>query len=444
MTRQNSPTNQLLPTKYMVAPTAAEGVFTTIAGAIAAAVADGASGTAPLNIHVKAGTYNESITLSDGIYVLGLDDLPFYDDILQTQVAIQPLSVVLTGKVTVQDGKSKLNNFEIKPAAGSCIEFTGTTTTSFYCTNVSADIADTSASLLKSGTGNVNVYMDNSQIGSNIATGTLVSNTATGQFLFTVNSSALGHNGNSALQAGSIFAITAYNSYIRQTFSSTTATCSIEVHNTNWSGSGGVPLISLTTGIGSLTGYNSILAINGGSNTNFFESSNGSSSIRIRNSYLSNVQTYSCSGTVEMTSNSIAGSTAVSSGNVIRAAASGFSGSLGIQSQGSVQTVNVSTQTIATIALQANEAMVVDAEIIGTDSGFTGATGGTVSAVVRRAGAGAVLVGAPTSVIYTSLVGGTFTVSVSGNNMIITVTGIALTTINWTCTYTLTKVQTNT
>ena len=86
--------------------------FATIQGAITQAVADGASNAAQKNIYVKPGTYNENITLSDGINVIGFDSCASYDS---AQFTTAFPSVNMTGTVTANGGHSKIKNIHVSP-----------------------------------------------------------------------------------------------------------------------------------------------------------------------------------------------------------------------------------------------------------------------------------------------------------------------------------------
>jgi hypothetical protein len=97
----NSPIN--LPayslTPYIVG-TDNNSQYTTISSAITQAVSDGASSTSPKVIYVKPGTYNESLTLKDGIYVIGAQmETISYEKLGVSPVLLQK-SVVVSGTVT--------------------------------------------------------------------------------------------------------------------------------------------------------------------------------------------------------------------------------------------------------------------------------------------------------------------------------------------------------
>lgn len=97
-----------------------------------------------------------------------------------------------------------------------------------------------------------------------------------------------------------------------------------------------------------------------------------------------------------------------------------------------VQTTEATPTALVTIALAVNSAVTVVADIIGATDTFGAAIGGTVVATARRAGGSAFLVGAPIVSLNEDSAGSPdFTAVVSGNNIIIQVTGEAATTYNW-------------
>ena len=99
---------------YIVGATGSD--FTTIQAAIEQAVTDGASKTNQKNVYVKPGTYNENISLFDGINILGFDSYPS-EDYPGIQFPNNGfLSAVLTGTVTHSSGDSKIYNIHIKPS----------------------------------------------------------------------------------------------------------------------------------------------------------------------------------------------------------------------------------------------------------------------------------------------------------------------------------------
>ena len=99
-----------------------------------------------------------------------------------------------------------------------------------------------------------------------------------------------------------------------------------------------------------------------------------------------------------------------------------------------VQTTDATADvTLFTITLAEDEAITINATIAAAIDDYSGAIGGTVSGSARRPAAGAAtLISSPNATIYDDI-GATadFDITVSGNDVRVSVTGVAATTINW-------------
>jgi hypothetical protein len=97
-----------------------------------------------------------------------------------------------------------------------------------------------------------------------------------------------------------------------------------------------------------------------------------------------------------------------------------------------VQTTNATPTTLFSLTLGANNAANIFANVVGTISDYSATLVGTANGGARRAGAGAILIGSPT-VNYTEDSAGApnLDIIISGNNVIVQVTGIAAQTWNW-------------
>lgn len=86
-----------------------------------------------------------------------------------------------------------------------------------------------------------------------------------------------------------------------------------------------------------------------------------------------------------------------------------------------------------TLTLNASEAVTIHSTIAGSIDDFSGMLGGTVHGAARRAAAGgAVLVASPLAEFSEDITGDpTIDIIVSGNDVIVAVTGVVATTINW-------------
>lgn len=101
--------------------------------------------------------------------------------------------------------------------------------------------------------------------------------------------------------------------------------------------------------------------------------------------------------------------------------------------QGGATTTDGTTPvTILTIPVTVASTMNITAQLSGINSAPAG-VGGEISGTVFRGGAGATLLGVPDKVVRSSvaLSAATFDVNASGNNLIVTVTGVAATNIEW-------------
>lgn len=97
-----------------------------------------------------------------------------------------------------------------------------------------------------------------------------------------------------------------------------------------------------------------------------------------------------------------------------------------------VQTTDATPTTLFSFTLGEDEAITVDAKIMGAVSDYSAGIGGTLYGVARKDGAAAaVRIGAQAN--FSEDVAGdpSYDVTVSGNDVRITVTGVAATTINW-------------
>lgn len=105
-------------------------------------------------------------------------------------------------------------------------------------------------------------------------------------------------------------------------------------------------------------------------------------------------------------------------------------------------TLNAVPANLITFALPSNTCYSFVVNLVAAQSDFSHGAGGIVSAAVRNAGAGAVSIGAATYAVPQDF-GGTFnvTATVSGNNFVLTVTGLAATTINWKAVTTYTEIH---
>lgn len=99
---------------------------------------------------------------------------------------------------------------------------------------------------------------------------------------------------------------------------------------------------------------------------------------------------------------------------------------------GTAQTVGAVTADIFTLTLGVNNAATVQATITGAASDYSAALVGRTCGGARRAGAGAILVGSPISDFSEDSAGSPLIdIVVSGNNIVVQVTGVGAQTWNW-------------
>lgn len=98
------------------------------------------------------------------------------------------------------------------------------------------------------------------------------------------------------------------------------------------------------------------------------------------------------------------------------------------------------TQTILTVPVTVSTAMSVHAQVAGIEASIPSGVGGSIDGAVFRGGGGATTITTANKYIdvsSSSINGCDLNVSVSGNNLIVTVTGVATFTIEWYCIATI-------
>lgn len=102
-------------------------------------------------------------------------------------------------------------------------------------------------------------------------------------------------------------------------------------------------------------------------------------------------------------------------------------------SAGTVSTTDATTTTLVSVALSANTAYILRATVVGNETSDADRMSAYLAVTAYRAGAGAVIEGFTTSLHMqkSDVSWGDATFDVSGNNLILTVTGKAATDIDW-------------
>lgn len=411
---------------YIVGPTQSD--FTTISAAITQAIADGASTTNQINIYVKPDTYTENLTLADGINIIGFDALG--DLILPPTVE---MATKLDGTITFGDGQNKICNIQIKQSAPSNpFIFNGTAgALSYHLQNVvCTDIVTTEFVFQQ--TGITYLSLDNCKIISASKIFTIVTGA---QVFLSINNSIVNGDSTASTTAGTGQGnLSVNNSHIALNINATASTTfAVQLQNSTWSTTSGNTLFDLGTNAGSLGAKASSISCNG---TIFFNSSSASSTLNIIDTDFN--KSFSNSGT-----NFILQSSFVF-GEYFRGLSSAtFHGTYTKRNMSTVQTTNATATTIATIPILTSESVQVLSQINGFNSAFTAMAAGTLTFAARNTAGAVTVVGTPISVpfIDAALVGSSFTAVASGTNVLIQVTGIAATTINWSSDYNILYTQ---
>lgn len=101
-------------------------------------------------------------------------------------------------------------------------------------------------------------------------------------------------------------------------------------------------------------------------------------------------------------------------------------------------TTDASVVTLATIAIPSNQAVTLEGTMVARNSTFTDCTGGFFNATAINSSGVVTLIGTPVVAVNASSTA-SFNVSVSGTNMILSVSGIAATSYSWKATYSTTS-----
>lgn len=122
----------------------------------------------------------------------------------------------------------------------------------------------------------------------------------------------------------------------------------------------------------------------------------------------------------------------------------GFANSSTRWMQAGVQTTDATQTTIASITVATNEAVCVEARIIGMRDDFSACCGGTVLYTARNAGAGAIEASVPLIETQEDSAGApALDADVSGNDVRLRITGLAAQNWNWVADYRYTTIRTN-
>lgn len=434
MTRQAGPQGFQIVSKYLVSPTASEGSFTTISGAITQAVADGAAAASPEVIVIKPGTYTENITLPDGIALVGLDQkLPVFRSEFDSFH-----SVIIDGTITFSSGEATINNLKIERTTQKCIIHEGGT---LNLSNISYSVSGAGIIHSFEGTTTKSLTMDKCGTSS-----------TSPQCFFSDGANAtinIQLNYCSFACSQSIFSGPDGTVNLRAFDCEFTHDFDVDCNLINWRLQGcristsetyALDLDANTSGI--LDGYdtnfniakpvivrnNSLsIRLTKGVGVDFdinYADNQNRDAITYQNNNLPNVVLANRTGT---------GTRTIVAGYAHRSNIQGFRNTELIQLTGGTQTTDATPFRFFEIELQTNQGITIFSTISAMRSDFSAYCGGDITGCARRAGAGAVLVGAPVKNVLEDSGGSpTFDIDVSGNLVRIMLTGIAAQTWNWT------------
>jgi hypothetical protein len=418
---------------YIVGAT--ESDFTTIQAAIDQAVTDGASKTNQKNVYVKPGTYNENISLFDGINVLGFDPYPS-EDYPGIQFPNNGfLSAVLTGTVTHSSGDSKIYNIYIKPGDG------------FNAFNLSAiggllfirgcrfDLPTTSILLNFSNADTVVI----SDCISASGFGQFLTCTSTDIASVAIFSSEILSMTTSTLPMGGA-SIQLSNSYLYASIDASNASIFyFQAYDSQHWPNGSDPLIQIGASTNSFITY--VGSQFASPENNAFIIPNSDTPVRLVNSWnISGGNNVSGGGIAFK--NFITGPSGESI--LVKNISAGFNGTDYIFTQGGLQTSDDSTQLLASMVLNTNESITLMGNVVGAQSDHSNAVGGDFTVTARRSSGDITLIGSPIVNVRSSSTA-TFTVDVDTTTQSarVLVTGVAATVYNWVATLQYQKILTN-
>lgn len=412
---------------YIVGATNSD--FTTISGAISAAIAAGANSANQINIYVKpkaSGTYSENLTVTDGINIIGL--CPYPNQFISTTPSVPNLSVQVTGTITCS-GEVTFTGITFNSTR--IIIADSLTTTFIKCIGCSFSVSNNQTFITNNASLGATLVMDNcnSQYGG--GTGKLFSLPNTFRF-YTYDSQFFGSANTSSFASSATFIST----------------------RTNWSS-----LAITAAGGGTFSEFScydckfsTLSIIDNNFNTFRFYNSTSMSSVSITGSsteiLLDNCVT---SGIPTITScgPSFVNCYDLTNKNYYNRGP-GFSTSfpyVGSEAHSfttNLQTTDATVSTLASVTLNATETVTLQGTITAAKSDHTDACGGNFNITVRRGAAGAPATIGAAVINVNSSTTATFTVDNDGTSLVrIRVTGIAATTYNWVTNYTYQKVLTS-
>lgn len=417
---------------YVVGPTSSD--YMTIQAAINQAVSDGASQDSQINIYVKPGTYNENITLYDGINVMGFD--PYYSECPPGNQFVYNgfLSALLTGTITHASGDSKVYALNVKPSANSTAVTLDAEGGLLILSGCRFDLSGSSSVLLSVTDTDTAVLSDTI---STVAAGKCFAISEGMSANISIYNSKILSSATSTLDAETDLTLQVSNSSILGSIdASLAASLYFTAYETQHSKTASDPLIiagDSTTG--TILYYDSQLIT---PSSSAFDIGSTGIVINLINSWCSSGVT-EVTGGGRVTKNFITGSSGES---VLIKNTTGFGGSDYVVNQAGLTTTNATQSTLASISLNQGESITVLANVIGAQSDHSNASGGTLVLTAKRASGGNIALISSPIVNANSSSGASFTADVDTATQAvrIRVTGEEGTTYNWVATYQYQKV----
>lgn len=414
--------------------------FATIGAAITQAIADGASATNQKNIYIKPGTYNENITLSDGINLIGFSGQGSLGSNAYVLHAFLPLSVIVTGTITCSPSASTLQskiigvNFTVTGAT-NLINCTGSTTVLQF-QNCSLIIATGAVLSVTSGVANISFHgcniTDNSNGGGGSGGKLVVSSVSASSIILQFYDSYVTAIAKTSFVSTTNFSITADNTSYTA-FVDLTNARNVAYVFTNCQFNDNITFGASTTG------------------TSFFYQSriigmtitgNTSSAFTITLNYCIGVPITSTTATNFNNVGYVIQNVPTNETIETKLVSAGYNGSSQFTKQATAHTTDATVTTLASVTVNELDSITLKGTIIGSTTDHTNSVGGDFIISAMRATAGNVtLIGAPVVNINSSSAA-TFTCDVdTGTQTVrIRITGVAATIYNWVTTYSYQKV----
>jgi hypothetical protein len=398
-------------------------VANTISAAIAQAVLDGASAANQINIYVKPDLYVESLTLSDGINIVGFPD----SGSSQLQVS-GGMAVKLQGVIDFSGGLSRVENIQVIPTGSSPFVCSGNCES--YLTNIVYLETVNPATILNITGTIVQLFLKGCYFSS--ATGALLADTSlTGNL--TVNDCSLASGAVSFPASTASRNILVNNATVAASFDSTAAgSFTLKCTYSNIQAIGVNPILTSTDPGHSFIATQCQITATGA----FSQTANSVLRDCFCSTFVAGTATLTQMVNCATFSNP---DRALSTGTEIfrNRFSSAFSGSYFVRDQAFLTTANATTTNIASIVLNEEEAITVTGTVIGSNTAHTDTTGGTFTIVARRTTAGNITQVSITTadVKADTLASFTADVDIGTQTVRIRVTGLLATTYNWACTF---------